>query len=231
MSALVPDGPGGPELFEPTIGWCAREVQEELPELRLLSCEAQVQRSQAVTGPSPRDIQARLRSLSNGFRGARAVGVRRESIPAAYRVFFRQIGLDPDIVRTPLEAAVLERMLHGGFLSSSLLEDVLLIALLDTGVPVWALAADPLEGPLGIRPSAAGELLGGTSAGPELPAGRLVIADAASPLAVLFGELAPSHRPMPGTRRLALFAVAVAGVPGLYAEEALWSCRTALEQV
>jgi hypothetical protein len=63
-----------------------------------------------------------------------------------------------------------------------------------------------------------------------LPPGQLVIADGSAPLAILFGELAPAHRPLASTRALTLFAVAVAGVPGLYAEEALWTCQTALEQ-
>ena len=128
-------------------GWCAVEVEEELPGLRLLIGEALHTRAQPLTGGSPPEVRQRLRELSNRFRGARAVGVRREPVPAAYRVFFRQIGLDPDVVRTPIEAAVLERMLSGGFLPSSLLEDVLLIALLDTGVPVWALDTDRLDGP------------------------------------------------------------------------------------
>ena len=61
--------------------------------------------------------RASVCALSNRCRGARAVTLRREPVPAAYRVFFRHIGLDPDVVRTPIEAAVLERMLHGGFLS------------------------------------------------------------------------------------------------------------------
>jgi DNA/RNA-binding domain of Phe-tRNA-synthetase-like protein len=167
--------------------------------------------------------------LSNQFRGARAVGIRREPVPAAYRVFFRQIGLDPDIVRTPIEEAVRERMLRGGFLPGALLEDVLLIALLDTGIPVWALASEAVDGPLGIRSSAEGERLGSSADAQLLPTGRLVIADASVPLAILFGELAPAHRPLSTTRELTLFAVTVAGVPGLYAEEALWTCRTALE--
>jgi hypothetical protein len=62
-----------------------------------------------------------------------------------------------------------------------------------------------------------------------LPAHRLVIADASGPLAILFGGLAPGHEPAAGTRRLSLFAVQVAGVPDLYVEEALWTCRSALE--
>ena len=211
-------------------GWRAREVEEELPALALLVSEVTVARAQPLTGSSPPDIQARMREMSNGFRGGRAVAMRREPVPAAYRVFFRHIGLDPDLQRTPIEAAVLERMLRGGFPTGGLLEDVLLLALLDTGVPVWALDADTVQGPLGIRPSREGEGLGRSPDPPPLPAGRLVIADADSALAALFGELAPGHRAGAHTRRLALFAVQVAGVPALYAEEALWSAASALEQ-
>ena len=232
MSAPVPPAASGgqpPEQAEPLIGWCAREVEEELPGLRLLFADFQVARRGSLTGGSPADIHAQLRELSNRFRGARAVAVRREPIPAAYRVFFRHIGLDPDVVRTPLEAAVLERMLRGGFLSSGLLEDVLLIALLDTGVPLWALDAESLDGRLGIRPSREGERLGRSAEAPALPEGRLVVADSSAAVAALFGELAPGHRPLAGTRRLRVFAVQVAGVPTLYVEESLWGCRRALE--
>jgi DNA/RNA-binding domain of Phe-tRNA-synthetase-like protein len=213
-----------------SIGWRAREIEEELPGLRLLVGEAHCARSQSLTGGSPPDIQGRLREMSNGFRGARAVAIRREPVPAAYRIFFRHIGLDPDVVRTPIEAAVLERMLHGGFLTGGLIEDVLLIALLDTGVPVWALRSEGVDGPLGIRASLEGEALGRSRDAPLLPAGRLVVADSESALAVLFGDVAPAQRPTSRTRHLALFAVQVAGVPTIYAEEALWSCRAALEQ-
>jgi DNA/RNA-binding domain of Phe-tRNA-synthetase-like protein len=218
------------EQPEAVVGWCAHEVEEELPSLRLLVAEVQVARRESLTGSSPADIMARLRELSSRFRGARAVSLRREAVPAAYRVFFRQIGLDPDVERTPIEAAVLERMLRGGFLSGGLLEDVLLIALLDTGVPVWALDADSLDGPLGIRPSRDGECLGRASSAPPLPAGRLVVADASTAVAVLFGELAPAHTPGQRTRRLTTFAVQVAGVPTLYVEESLWAARLALER-
>jgi hypothetical protein len=216
---------------QPAPGWRAREIEEELPELGILVIEARFAGDRALTGDSPREVQDRLRELSNRFRGAQAVAMRREPVPAAYRVFFRHIGLDPDVVRTPIEAAVLERMVHGGFRTGGLLEDVLRIALLDTGVPVWALDASTVEGPLGIRPSREGEPLGRGAGASLLPAGRLVVADASAALAVLFGALAPKHEPVAGTRRLELFAVRVAGVPALYAEEALWSCQAALEQL
>ncbi len=215
---------------ESVLGWRAREIEEELPGLALLTGEALHTRAQQLTAGSPAEVRERLRELSNRFRGARAVGIRREPVPGAYRVFFRHIGLEPEVVRTPIEAAVLERMLSGGFPTRGLLEDVLLIALLDTGVPVWALDAELVDGQLGIRTSRQGERLGRSADAPVLPAGRLVVADSSAALATLFGELAPGHQPGHLTRRLALFAVQVDGVPRLYAEEALWSCRMALEQ-
>jgi DNA/RNA-binding domain of Phe-tRNA-synthetase-like protein len=224
----TPDGSG--DGWEPVVGWCAREIEEELPGLGVLSSEVQVARRGPLTGDSPGDIRARLRELSNRYRGAAAINVRRDPIPAAYRIFYRHIGLDPDVVRTPIEAAVLERLMRGGFLSRGLLEDVLLIALLDTSVPVGALDAGSVEGPLGVRSSAAGERFGRSPDARPLPVGQLVIADASTPLAILFGELAPGHEPHLRTSRLVLFAVQVAGVPKLYAEEALWTCRAALEQ-
>jgi len=210
-------------------GWCAEEVQRELPGVRLLVCEVEPAGETALTAASPQQLRARLRELSDRFRGARAVGVRREAVPAAYRVFFRQIGLDPDAAPTPLEAAVRERMLMGGFPSAGLLADALLIALLDTGVPVWALDADAVAGELGIRASVEAEPFGRDRAAAALPGGRLVLADDTSALAILFGEIAPGHLPRARARRLLLFALQVEGVPALYAEEALWNAASALE--
>ncbi len=233
MSSHLPPTPGQPEGDQPgaprlELGWRAREVEQELPELQLVVAQARAGRPGSVLASSPSGIEGRLHELSNRFRGARAVAVRREPVPAAYRVFFRHIGLDPDVVRTPIEEAALERMLRGGFLSGGLLEDVLLIALVDTGVPVWALDSDAVDGPLGIRLSSEGEPLGRFPGAPVLPAGRLVVADASVALAILFGELAPGHEVSAGTSGLTLFAIQVSGVPSLYVEEALWTCRAAL---
>jgi DNA/RNA-binding domain of Phe-tRNA-synthetase-like protein len=214
---------------EPVAGWQAHEVERELPGLRVLHSEVAVGRAGSLSGDSPPDIEARLRELSSRVRGARAIGIRREPVPAAYRVFFRQVGMDPDVDRTPVEAAVLERMLRGGFLTGGMLDDILLIALIDTGVPVWALDAGTLDGPLGIRSSREGEPLGRSQDPPLLPEGRLVVADAGGPVAVLFGERGPGHVPRSKTARVTLFAVQVPGVPTLYAEEALWSCAHALQ--
>jgi DNA/RNA-binding domain of Phe-tRNA-synthetase-like protein len=214
----------------PVRGWCEREVQQELPGLGLMSATVEIDSRGSLTGAATPAILGRLREHSNRWRGARAVNVRQEPIPAAYRVFFRHIGLDPDITRTPIEAAVLERMLDGGFLSEGLLADVLTIALIDTSVPVWALDADTVEGPLGIRLSRPEERLGRGPDGPRLGAGRLVVADAGSALAMLFSDPADAHAPTSVTRRLSLFAVQVAGVPALHVEETLWACRAALTE-
>ena len=213
----------------PAAGWLEPEVERELPGLRLIAGEVRVGRSGPLSGDSPPDIQARLRELSSRVRGARAIGVRSEPVAGAYRIFFRHIGLDPDVERTPLEAALAQRMLHGGFLTGGLLEDILLIALIDTGVAVWALDTETIEGRLGIRTSREGERLGRAGGGPAPAPGTLVVADSSAALAPLFGESAPGHGAGPQSRRLTLFALQVPGVPALYVEEALWSSASALE--
>jgi DNA/RNA-binding domain of Phe-tRNA-synthetase-like protein len=211
---------------EASLGWLAPEIQEELPHLRLLFNEAWLDGRSAPTGVSPAPVRERLASLSNRFDGAKAINLRREPIPAAYRVFYRHIGLDPDIARTPIEAAVAERMFDGEFVTRGLLADVLLIALLDTGIPVWAVDADTVTGELGIRMSIDGEAVGGEHQ--HVEGGRLVLADAVSALSLLLREPARGHRPHRHTRHLLLYSLQVEGVPLLALEEALWICRSAL---
>jgi hypothetical protein len=234
-------------MSEPSGGWCERAVEEELPGLRLVQTHAAV--AHAGRG-SPPAVKGRLQELSNRWAGAHAVNLRQRSVPAAYRVFFRHIGLDPDVARTPIEEAMLARMFQGGFHSNNLLADTLLIALVDTGVPVWALDAATLDGPLGIRASREGECLGGSPVGlpadrparsigssdlggsteaPVLPAGQLVVADARSAVAVLFGQIASYHLPGAGALELELFTLQVPGVSSLHVEEALWMCVAMLE--
>jgi hypothetical protein len=215
---------------EPARGWCAPEVAEELPGLHLLQIRATVDRSRhPVSDGSPPAVRTRLATLSNRWGGAHAVDLRQRPVPAAYRVFFRHIGLDPDVARTPIEEAMFARMMQGGFHSHHLLADALLITLIDTGVPVWALEAASLEHRLGVRSSREGETLGLTPAAPRLPAGRLVVADAACAVGVLFGELAPGHAAGAGAHEVELFTLQVPGVPSLHVVEALWMCRAMLE--
>jgi DNA/RNA-binding domain of Phe-tRNA-synthetase-like protein len=180
-------------------------------------------------GKSTDELKTRLRALSNRFRGESVVTMRTQPIPRAYRVFFRQIGLDPDVTRVPSEQAAVSRLLHGHLAPRDAIADALLIAVVETGVPVWALDAEVLDASgLGIRPSRAGERLGSAGEGAPLAEGRLVVADGRSVHAVLFGEVAPGHAPGPATTRVALFAVGVAGVPTIHVEEALWTAAELL---
>jgi DNA/RNA-binding domain of Phe-tRNA-synthetase-like protein len=211
---------------DPTPGWCELEVQEELPGLRLMHVRAPVERAHRASPPA---LRGRLAALSDRWAGPHAVNLRQRPIPAAYRVFFRHIGLDPDVARTPIEEAMFARMMQGGFHSNHLLADALLIALIDTGVPVWALDAAAIEGPLGIRSSREGETLGRSAGAPSLSAGRLVVADAGAAVAVLFGEIAPGLAAGPKAGEVLLFTLQVPGVPSLHVEEALWMCISMLD--
>lgn len=184
----------------------------------------------ARPGPSPRPVRDRLRALSDRVHGASVVAMRTQPIPHAYRAFFRQIGLDPDAARIPSEEAAVQRLLHGGFRSSDLVTDALLVALVETGVPVWALDAALVDAAgLGIRTTVEGEAFG-TVAQP-LPAGRLAVADSRRVHALLFGPTAPGHGVGARTQRIALFSVGVPGVPAIHIEEALWTSGDVLRTV
>jgi DNA/RNA-binding domain of Phe-tRNA-synthetase-like protein len=196
----------------------------EFPDLRLAWVTV-------AAGPrrTPPELRERLGMLADRFHGARALSIRREPVPAAYRVFFRHIGLDPDVQRTPIEAAAVERLLRGGFVSGSAVDDALVLALVETGVPVWALDAARVDGTLALRAARAGERLGAGEYADDLAPGRIVVADDAGPVAVLFGAVAPDRLPGRDTDRLLLFAVGVPGVPALYFEEALHCCAEAID--
>jgi DNA/RNA-binding domain of Phe-tRNA-synthetase-like protein len=178
----------------------------------------------AAPGRSPPGVRERLKTLSDRFRGSHAVTMRQAPIPWAYRVFYRHVGLDPDADRTPVEAAAVKRLLHGAFRSQNVVDDALTIALVETGVPVWALDAERADGALGIRVAGERERLGRDPEALPLPPGRLVIADERSALAVLFGEVARGHGVTRSTRRMTLVSVQVAGVPSIHVEEALHTC-------
>ncbi len=204
-------------------GFLDPAVRQELPGLRLVWTVVEA-------GPhaSPRAVKQRLRILSDRYRGDSVVSLRTHPIPHAYRVFFRQIGLDPDSARIPGEEVALARLLHGGLRSRGLPDDALVIALVETGIPVWALDADRVDpGGLGIRLTGEGEQFG--SGGYNLPAGRLVVADSHEVQALLFGDVAPGHGVSRRTARIALFALGVEGVPDIHLEEALWICSDVLE--
>ena len=176
---------------EPRDGWVAEELRAELPGLGIVSLELPAPRAKR----SPHGVREHLAMLSTRFRGADALALRQRPVPHAYRVAFRHVGLDPDATRTPIEAAAIERLVQGGFVSRGLLDDALTIALVETGVPLWALDADAVHGELSLRLARAGEQLGDDQEAPPLPDGQIVVADARTPLAPLFGEPAADRAP------------------------------------
>ena len=153
-------------------GPVAESLRAEFPELQVLSCEVEAPPGRST---DPGSLE-RLALLASRMRGGRAVELRREPVPAAYRVFFRHIGIDPDSTRTPVEEAALARLVEGGHRSRGPLADALLLALLDTGVPVNAFAAGAVTGIPGLRPAearrASGRGRGARAAGRADRAGR-----------------------------------------------------------
>ena len=205
----------GPDEQLATRGHVDPAIREEFPGLYLRYLEVE-----GGSGKSPKALKRRLAALSDRFAGAQAITFRTKPIPGAYRIFYRHIGLDPDEQPTPAEGIVLERMLKGGFVSRSRLDDALTIAMIESGVPVHALDADRLAGAPALRPTVAGEALEGRPG--DLPAGTLVIADERRPVSLLFGAVGSGRGVSPATERTTLLVVGVSGVPEIAVEEALW---------
>jgi DNA/RNA-binding domain of Phe-tRNA-synthetase-like protein len=182
-------------------GLVAPQVAAEHPGLWLAWTEVV-----AAPGPSPPELRARLRALADRMHGAQAIALRSREVPHAYRVFYRHVGLDPDVVRTPVETVALRRMADGGLRSHGLIDDALTVAVLETGVGLVAFDADRLVGAPALREDG----------------GRLVIADEEGPLAVLFADPLARAALSRHTTRAALVAVAVPNVPDVFVEEALW---------
>jgi DNA/RNA-binding domain of Phe-tRNA-synthetase-like protein len=205
----------------PTLGWVAPHLAAEFPGLGISWIELD-----GRPGRSPNPVERRLRETSDRFYGAHAIHLRERPIPWAYRVFFRQIGLDPDRSRTPVEQLALDRLQDGGFKTRGLPADALTIATMETGVALRAFDADRLGGALCIRDSAPGESLEGRPG--ELSHGTLVIADERTPAGLLFGATGKGCEVGRGTRRVAIAAIQVDGVPQIAVDEALWMVAATL---
>jgi hypothetical protein len=206
----------------PEQGWVAPHIAAEFPGLGLAWVEVDG-RPARTSEP----VLKRLRDLSDRFYGSHAIHMRERPIPWAYRVFFRQIGLDPDRTRTPVEQLALDRLHDGAFASRGMPTDALTIATVETGVALRAFDAAQINGRLCIRDSAPGESLPGKPG--KLAQGTLTIADERVPLELLFGGTATDGQPQPGSGRIAVVAVQVKGVPQAAIDEALWIACAAIE--
>jgi DNA/RNA-binding domain of Phe-tRNA-synthetase-like protein len=195
-------------------GWVEAELAEEFPELRLIHARVDVRPRR-----SPPEMRERLRVLADRYTGAKVIHMRQDAVPWAYRVFSRQVGIDPDSERTPVEALAVERLRQGGLRSENLVDDALTIAIAETGVPVFVLDADQLAGEIGLRLARPGEWL---SERRVLWPRQLVVADQTRPVALIMGEVSPRASVTPDTRRMLMCALQVKGVAPIVAEEALW---------
>jgi DNA/RNA-binding domain of Phe-tRNA-synthetase-like protein len=207
------------ELHE---GWVEPELAEEFHELgvRYTRLECKPRRT-----PAP--IKERLRDLSNRYTGSKVIHMRQDPVPWAYRVFSRQVGIDPDTDRTPVEHIALERLRHGGFRSANIVDDALTIATVETGVPVIAFDGDRVGRAIGLRLAREEEHL--ADGGRPLSVRQIVVADEDRSLAVLFGEVAEQCGVTPESDRMVLAALRVKGVPEISVEEALWTAAETLE--
>ena len=152
----------------------APHVAAEFPGLGIATIEVD-----GRPGRSPEPVLHRLRDLSDRFYGAHAIHMRERPIPWAYRVFFRQIGLDPDRNRTPVEQLALDRLHDGAFKSHGMPADALTIATVETGDRAARLRRRAARGPA-LHPRLGA---GGVAAGEAGRAaqGTLAIADEGEP--------------------------------------------------
>lgn len=206
----------------PIQGWVAPQLSAEFPGLGIAWVEVD-----AKPGKSPEPVRRRLKLLSDRIYGAEAIRQRERPVPWSYRVFFRQIGIDPDRTRTPIEERIFDRLRDGGFVSRGLVADALTIAIVETGVALRAFDADRCEGRLCIREAASGEPH--PAGHGELAPGTLVIADETNPLGLLFGETAEAVRVTRASRRIAIVAIQVGSVPQMSIDEALWMAAATVE--
>jgi DNA/RNA-binding domain of Phe-tRNA-synthetase-like protein len=201
-------------------GWVEAELAGDFPELGLVHAPLA-----ARPRKSPRDVKERLRQLADRYTGAKVIHMRQDAVPWAYRVFSRQVGIDPDTDWTPVERIAVERLRHGGLASENLVDDALTIAIAETGVPVFALDADRVEGELGLRLARDGEELVGVR---PLLARQLIVADDARPVALVLGDVGHDAGVTWDTQRMILCALRVKGVPPIAVEEALWTAAETL---
>ena len=201
-------------------GWVEADLAGDFPDLGLVHTPLE-----ARPRKTPREVKQRLRALADRYTGGKVIHMRQDAVPWAYRVFSRQIGIDPDTDRTPVEAIAVERLRHGGLASENLVDDALTIAIAETGVPVFALDADKVVGELGLRLARRGEQLEGVR---PLSERQLVVADDARPVAMVLGEVSHAAGVSWSTEHMTLCALRVKGVPPIAVEEALWMAAETL---
>ncbi len=203
-------------------GWVAPELAAEFPGLGVywLTVDAR-------PGKTPKPVRERMRTLAGRISGATVVQSRQDTVPWSYRVLWRRLGVDPDTDRTPVEELMVQRLEYGGLPSRGMPTDAVVVATLETGVPVFVADAAKLSGRPGLRPAVTGETLGGTEG--MLRAGEVVYADQQTPLARLDGQVGADHAVDDRTTAMAVCALAASAVSQVEIDEALWIAADMLE--
>jgi DNA/RNA-binding domain of Phe-tRNA-synthetase-like protein len=204
-------------------GWVDERLAEELPGLGL-----QWTTVAARPGRTPPEIRDRMRELARRFSGAHVVGTRQDDVPWAYRVLWRKLGVDPDVDRTPVERLMLDRLEVGGIPSRGMPNDAVVVATLETGVPIYVFDADAVRGRLGLRPAVAGESIG-EGVMPALRTGEVVLADERRPVARLTGRVVSEYAPGERTTAMQVCALAAPAISQMVLDEALWTASGLLE--
>jgi len=203
-------------------GWVAAELAEEFPGLEVYSLAVD-----ARPGRTPDAVRRQMRELAGRISGPTVVQSRQDTVPWSYRVLWRRLGVDPDTDRTPVEALMVQRLEHGGLPSRGTPNDAIVVATLETGVPIVVFDADKVCGEPGLRPAVTGESLGGAEG--VLRSGEVVYADERAPLARLDGEVAADRAVGDATTAMLVCALAAAAISQVEIDEALWIAAELLE--
>ena len=202
-------------------GWVEAELAEEFPQLGVVHAPLA-----ARPGRSPVEVKERLRQLADRYTGGHVIHMRQDAVPWAYRVFARQVGIDPDTDRTPVEAIALERLRRGGFKSQQRCSTT----------PSRSPSPRPASRcsrstPTGWRASPGCACPGPASGSPACARFRRARSwwpTTPRPVAVVLGEVSHEAGVTPATERMILCALRVKGVPPIAVEEALWTAAEVL---
>ena len=93
-----------PELEQ---GWVDAELAEEFPDLASVDARAWTRGSGRSAATSCASACA---CMASRITGGHVIHMRQDPVPWAYRVFWRQVGIDPDTDRTPVEQIALDRL-------------------------------------------------------------------------------------------------------------------------
>lgn len=167
------------------------------------------------------DLAERLGRLAERIGAQQVLRQHEQEVPHAFRKLYLQMGIDPGVHLTPIDAVLQERIAYGQFRSMGLVDDALKVALLETGVPIWATDSAKVSGELALQMPAVESESGSASMVPLVTDDRGTIGPIGS---------APEARYAVDrkSKDLTLFAVQCDGISTMHVDESLWLARSLL---